>query len=214
MKASGCYAESGPLALFWRKVSEATYGTDWDTFLGRVAALPAGQAWRHNQAGDLPGIGDFIDAAKLEALTAASAGKLGWTYTHKPVIGAEHAANAAAVARANAAGFVVNLSADTLADADRLAALQIAPVVVVLDAPEGARADTVTPDGRKVITCPATYRNDISCGGGKVRGEKKGDAPRQTKACLICARQRKAIVGFPAHGTFKKLAASVARGES
>ena len=116
-----------------------------------------GQPWRHNQAGDLPGDGDAIDAAKLSALVNANRGKLGWTYTHKPV-DAKHIANRRAIADANADGFVINLSADTLAEADTLAALNVGPVVVVLDAQEGTKADTTTPEGRKVITCPATYR--------------------------------------------------------
>ena len=44
-----------------------------------------------------------------------------------------------AIADANANGFVVNLSADTLAEADELAALNVGPVVVVLDAQEGTQ---------------------------------------------------------------------------
>jgi hypothetical protein len=193
LKSKGCYATSGPLNLHWRNVSEGTAGGSWDTFTAQIAALPMGQPWRHNQAGDLPGDGDAIDAAKLSALVNANRGKLGWTYTHKPM---DIARNRKAVADANANGFTINLSADTLAEADQLAALNIGPVVVVLDAPEGAKADTVTPEGRRVVTCPATYRDDVRC-----------------SDCLLCARaNRETIVGFPAHGTYRKAAAAVARG--
>jgi hypothetical protein len=122
------------------------------------------------------------------ALVNANRGKLGWTYSHKPV-DAKHIANRQAIADANTNGFVVNLSADTLAEADTLAALNVGPVVVVLDAQEGTKADTTTPEGRKVITCPATYRDDVTCA-----------------SCLLCARAKRVIVGFPCpHGTARPL---------
>ena len=193
LKSKGCYAASGPLNLHWKNVTEGKAGDSWSAFTAQIAALPVGQPWRHNQAGDLPGNGDAIDAAKLSALVNANRGKLGWTYTHKPM---DIARNRKAVADANANGFVVNLSADTLAEADALAALNVGPVVVVLDATDGTRADTVTPAGRRVVTCPATYRSDVTCA-----------------SCLLCARaKRTTIVGFPAHGTYRKAAAAVARG--
>jgi hypothetical protein len=141
----------------------------------------------------LPGHGNAIDTAKLESLVNANIGRMGWTYTHKPMDSAE---SRNAIANANAKGFAVNLSADTLALADTLANLAIGPVVVVLDAQDGTRADTVTPEGRKVVTCPATYRDNVTCA-----------------SCLLCARiNRKTIVGFPAHGTYKKAAAAMAGG--
>lgn len=181
------------MRFHWHAVTERARGLTWNAFCDAVAAMPEGQAWRHNQAGDLPGMGNRIDAARLAQLAQANIGKMGWTYTHKPMT----KTNAAAVARANAQGFVVNLSADTLAEADALAKLAIAPVVVVLDAPEGARQDTVTPEGRKVVTCPATYLDRVNCA-----------------SCLLCARpSRKVIVGFPAHGSAKRAASAVARGE-
>jgi hypothetical protein len=181
------------MSLHWHKVTKGVAGDSWDAFTAQIAALPVGQPWRHNQAGDLPGDGDAVDAAKLSALVNANRGKLGWTYTHKPM---DIARNRKAVADANANGFVVNLSADTLAEADELAALNIGPVVVVLDAQDGQRADTVTPAGRRVVTCPATYRDNVTCA-----------------SCLLCARgNRTTIVGFPSHGTYRKAAAAVARG--
>lgn len=198
LKKSGCYADGGPLAIHWRAVTNGTRGTGIDEFAESVAALPEGQLWRHNQAGDLPGIGDSIDGADLNKIVTANTGRRGFTYTHKPVLGdsATARANAAAVDAANRNGFTINLSANTLAEADTLAALSIAPVVVVLDAVEGIRADTTTPDKRRVVTCPATYRDDVSCA-----------------TCKLCAvRDRTTIVGFPAHGAGKKKAAAIARG--
>jgi hypothetical protein len=54
LKSKGCYAASGPMSLHWHKVTDGKAGASWDTFTAQIAALPEGQAWRHNQAGDLP----------------------------------------------------------------------------------------------------------------------------------------------------------------
>jgi hypothetical protein len=197
LKRAGCYADGGPLAIHWRAVTSGTRGTGLDDFTTTIASLPDGQLWRHNQAGDLPGVGDVIDSVALSQIVTANRGKRGFTYTHKPVIGSDAAqANAEAVAAANRDGFTVNLSANTLGEADTLAGLSIGPVVVVLDAVEGERVDTTTPGGRRVVTCPATYRDSVSCA-----------------TCKLCAvRDRTTIVGFPAHGVSKKKAAAIARG--
>ena len=193
LKGAGCYAEGGPVAIHWRAVTQGVRGVDWDDFVGQIAALPDGQLWRHNQAGDLPGISDAIDSKMLGELVVANAGKRGWTYTHKPM---DIAANRAAVRQANAWEFTVNLSANTLAEADELHALNIGPVVVIQDVAEGTRADTVTPAGHRVATCPATYRDDVTCA-----------------SCQLCQRQnRKVIVGFPGHGMRTKAARAIARG--
>ena len=196
LKGAGCYAEGGPVSMVWRGVTEGRAGMDWQAFVDMIRALPTGQLWRHNQAGDLPGAADAIDATALQALVEANVGKRGFTYTHKPVSGDDGIAplNREAVAGANASGFTVNLSANTLAHADELAALAIGPVAVVLDATEGERADAVTPAGRKVVTCPATYRDNVTCA-----------------SCKLCAvADRKVIVGFPAHGFRAKKARAVA----
>ena len=191
---AGCYAAGGPLALHWRAVSDGTRGSDLAALCDSIAALPAGQLWRHNAAGDLPGNGDAIDADALRQIVEANKGKRGFTYSHKPPL---HGDNAAHIAAANAAGFAVNLSGNNLAHADALADMAIGPVVVVQDAPNGTRADTVTPAGRKVVTCPATYKDDVDCA-----------------SCGLCAaRNRKVIVGFPAHGVQKRAAAAIAKGE-
>lgn len=182
---SGCYAESGPLALHWRKVTNGERGMAWDEFVGAIAALPAGAMWRHNQAGDLPGHGAGIDAGKLAKLVRANEGKHGFTYTHKPVLGGSVKAthNRHAIREANQDGFTINLSANNLAQADQLAELNIAPVVVVL--PRGVQ-NTCTPAGRKVVVCPAETRDDVTC-----------------DSCRLCARRDRngIIIGFPAHGS-------------
>lgn len=190
LKKNGCYADAGPLGLFWRKVTERKAGLAWQEALAQISALPKGQLWRMNQSGDLPGQGDAIDREALAQLVAANRGKRGFTYTHKPPIGA----NAEAIAEANKRGFTVNLSADNLAEADSLADLAIGPVVVVL--PVDQTTATQTPAGRKVAICPAAISDDMDCA-----------------RCGICAlRDRKAIIGFPAHGASKRKAEAVAKG--
>ena len=188
---AGCYATSGPLALHWSAVSQGKRGTDWGTFVATVGTFAPGTLWRHNQAGDLPqdGAGN-IDAPALAALVKANEGRRGFTYTHHDVT---RPGNAAAVRGANLGGFTVNLSADCAADADALAALDIAPVCVVL--PVDATTNTTTPQGRRIVICPATQRDDVSCA-----------------TCQLCQRRdRTVIVGFPAHGSGKRHADTAAR---
>ena len=187
-RKSGCYADGGPLAMHWAQVTSGNRGTDLDSFCSSIAALPDGTLWRHNQAGDLPGSGNTINGKALSQLVRANIGKRGFTYTHKPMT----AKNRLAVQRANAAGFTVNLSANNLAHADALAALAIAPVVVVL--PADQTANTVTPKGRNVVVCPATIRDDVTCA-----------------KCQLCQRQgNRPIIGFPAHGSSARKASAVA----
>ena len=209
LKEGGCYAKGGPLAIFWYKVTRGEYGVAWDVFVKQVAKLPKGILWRANQAGDLPGNGLKIDAAALESLIKANKGKKGFTYTHySPLI----SDNAALIAKANQQGFTINLSGNSLAHADQLAALNIGPVVAVLPSEYERKAKgkeytesladyrartnggkLATPKGRKVTICPATYREDVTCA-----------------SCGLCARLRDVIIGFPAHGAQKKKASAIA----
>ena len=184
LKDQGCYAKYGPLGMYWAKVNGGTAGATWGEFVAQIAELPDGALWRHNQAGDLPGTSNAIDAPALAKLVKANSGKRGFTYTHKPMT----AANARAVRKANAAGFTINLSGNNLAHADALADTGAGPVVVVL--PADQKTNTTTPAGRKVIVCPATIRDDVSCA-----------------TCQLCQRRdRTIIVGFPAHGAAKRMA--------
>ncbi len=194
----GCYAENFRLGAFWRKVSNGTAGVPWDAFIEQVSAMPDnayGNIWRHNQAGDLPGVNTTLDTGKLAQLVQANAAAAmrGFTYTHKPL---RTAKERKAIADANAAGFTINLSGNSPAHADTLADLQIGPVVTVLTfTPDRSRKDEEviaemarepmhTPAGRRIVVCPATYREDVTCA-----------------SCQLCQRaERKTIVGFPAHG--------------
>lgn len=199
LKHGGCYAKGGPINLHWTRLSEGkNEGITWAEFMQRIRALPRGQLWRHNQAGDLPGMNNSVDANQLAQLVAANHDRKGFTYTHKPTLkGQAHAstvkANANAISHANKGGFTVNLSADTKAEADELYSQAIGPVVVLLGANENA--NTETPMGRKIVVCPATQRDDVSC-----------------STCGLCQRvDRTCIVGFPAHGVSTKKADAIAK---
>jgi len=177
LKDAGCYAEFGFLRHQWELT--AGEGLVWWRFLESVRALPAGQLWRHNIAGDLPGFEDALDVPRLLQLVLANAGRRGFTFTHKPLRTDEELA---AVSVANRRGFTINLSADSLDEADELAALEIGPVAVTLpsDAPP---LGLKTPAGRTIVVCPAELHG-ITC-----------------ERCQLCSKaQRKSIVGFRAHG--------------
>jgi len=188
LKGAGCYAEGGPLAMFWRKVTAKKAGMAWAEAMRQIARLPRGTLWRHNQAGDLPGFGNDIDPLAFAELVKANRGRRGFTYTHKPAT----LANLTMVRIALREGFTVNLSADNLAMADQLASTG-APVVVVL--PSDQVTALKTPQGRHVAICPATISDDVTCA-----------------SCGLCAEAgRKSIIGFPAHGNRKKVASAIAR---
>ena len=191
LRNNGCYAANGPLGMFWAKVTEKRAGMDYSAFVDQIAKLPSNTLWRHNQSGDLAGNRITIDTEALNALVKANRGKLGFTYTHYDAINNKR--NHAAIEFANKNGFTVNLSGNNLAHADKLKALDIGPVVVVLPSTVEGNQKLTTPNGHKVVVCPATYRDDVSC-----------------KTCGLCAKQRDAIVGFPAHGVQKKRASAIA----
>lgn len=197
LKHGGCYASGGPINLHWLRLTQGKTGILWNEFLSAIRKLPRAQLWRHNQAGDLPGINNVIDPHAMGELVAANTGKRGFTYTHKPVLAEQASAhtvasNRKAIAHANAHGFTVNLSADNLAEADALAALAIGPVATLLPAEQ--KTNTHTPSGRKVVICPATNRENVSC-----------------STCQLCQRaSRSVIIGFPAHGVSTRKANAIA----
>lgn len=187
LKASGCYAESGMVRMHWQRLESKGYTID--QLAGFITSLPRGQLWRHNVAGDLTGDGINIDTAALQSLCDANKGKRGFTYTHAH----DTPANQQAIKRANAQGFTVNLSANSPEHADELAALNIGPVVTLVDI--DAPTHSKTPDGRSIVVCPAVRLESMDCA-----------------QCQLCQKvDRKSIVGFPVHGTSKRKAANVIR---
>ena len=187
LKSRGCYGENWPMRLHWDALDAGERGMEWGDFLSQVRALPPRQLWRHNQVGDLPGLGDSIAPGPLAELVSANEGKRGFTYSHKPPSGA----NLRAIRAANADGFTINLSANNLAHADKLAKTGL-PVVAIV--PAGTPARFFTPDGRRGMVCPAQLRDEITC-----------------KTCGLCAiAGRGVIVGFLPHGSGAKHAEKIA----
>lgn len=205
-KLRGCYAEGWPLRIHWDAVESK--GVDWQTFCNLIADLPNGQLWRHNQAGDLSGANDRINASDTADLARANEGKRGFTYTHYPTnatalarVRAEYEKtgrdtshltteltrhNRAVVADAVLRGFTINVSHDSLEELDSGTGDAL-PSVVVLPKLEKGQAEpkvTYSPGGRKVVTCPAQWRDDFSCA-----------------QCKLCAdATRTYTIGFRSHG--------------
>jgi hypothetical protein len=180
-----CYAEDFYTRMAWDKVPER--GGDVAALCASIAALPDGQLWRHNVAGDLPGDGENVDPVALGEIVRANIGRRGFTYTHKKSADAIDWA-----AHATRWGFTVNLSADDEGEADALAET-VLPVCAIVpsDTPEKSE----TPAGRTIIVCPAQTRDDVTC-----------------ETCGLCARaDRRVIIGFRAHGTRARIADAKAR---
>lgn len=187
LKTIGCYAKSGPLNLHWTKLSNGIYkGLSLKEFVAKIKSFHIGQLWRHNQAGDLPGINNKIDSAALKEIVSANRGRKGFTYTHKPVLQGQTdletvVENQAAILHANQNGFTVNLSANSVSHADKLMALGIAPVITIVHSEQ--KKNFLTPGGNRVLICPATTHDNVSC-----------------SRCGLCQRsKRDYIIGFPAH---------------
>lgn len=195
LKKNGCFV-IGPIEWHWDKVSRGERGSPWELFLDELRTLPRGQLWRHNQAGDLPGNNEEILPEFLKDLVKANQGRRGFTYTHKPVLSDQAGpveSNRAAIKDANANGFTINLSANGLNHADKLAALGIGPVCTIL--PDQNPVNRTTPQGRKVVICPAQTRDNTTCA-----------------SCGLCQRaDRSVIVGFMPHGSQQKKALAIAR---
>lgn len=87
-------------------------------------------------------------------------------------------------------GFTINLSAENMDQVDEYVAMGIAPVVTIL--PMNAEKVTFTPNGNKVVRCPAN--ETITC-----------------KTCKLCQRaERDFVIGFTAHGSRKKKVEKIA----
>lgn len=189
----GCYADYGPLKIHWNKVSKGERGDSFGDFVDTIKRLPKRTVWRMNQAGDLPGVGEEIDADKLMQVSDANKGKTCFTYTHKNVL--TNQANREALVAAVGDHFVVNLSANNVNHADELMELGIAPVVVVVA--EDAPKVSYTPKGARIVACPADTEKNITC-----------------LRCKLCAvRDRDYLIGFRAHGSGKKKVAKISQGQ-
>ena len=200
----GCYAKSGfHLRNHWQKVSNGERGTDWTGLTDFIKSLKAGQLWRHNQAGDIPHFQGLINLSLLKQLVDAnkSSNAKGYTYTHHLL----NTHNKEAIKYSNRNGFTINCSTESLKDADS-AMNEGMPAVTVIPSDHKAvesykvtyqgkkqelfkvKEKITTPDGRRVVVCPAQ-----TC------------APTKCETCKLCSKaDRNFVVAFVAHGGGKK----------
>lgn len=199
LKGNGCYAEYGPLQWKWRGLDSNNNAMSWEEYCSRVSKLPRGKMWRHAQAGDFPGekvvrgdgtVSDRLDADACMKLAEANRGRRGFGYTHYPPT----LWNLSVLMAMQKEGFVINLSADNLEEADKLSEHGFPVVTLLPRLDKGFRKlgqvteedkneiSKFTHAGRRVVVCPH-YTHGVQC-----------------IDCGLCARSRKVIVGFPAHG--------------
>lgn len=188
LKNNGCYAYFGPLNIHWSRLDRSRKKKyEWKNFIKELKTLFPNSLFRYGVAGDLPGTNNNIDKRKMTELINVCGKRIkAFCYTHKPVLSnskqSKH--NRELIKLANKKGFIVNLSADNLSEADDLLKLKIGPVVsiVPLDHPK----HSFTPEGRKVLVCPEQTIG-LTC-----------------DRCMLCAKKdRKFIVAFLAHGVSK-----------
>lgn len=179
----GCYAENSHSKFQWNKIDNGLLksSTDLSGLVKEVKRLPMGSVWRHNEKGDLVHNDGAIDSNALSKLVKANKGKNGFTYTHHVM----NEANIALVKDASKNGFTINSSADNLDAADEYYNKGLNTAVIM---PLGSEKVTTTPQGNKVVLCPADKDKGIKCSN-----------------CMLCQRDsRDFIIGFEAHGTRKK----------
>ena len=174
-----CYAQHGPIALHWLQVDSGNRGGNYRDILDKLRTLPRKRVIRHKFAGDDPhDNGDVIESDYMYKVECTGRNPhIDYTH-HKPT---PH--NLAVWEKGRKRGFVQNLSADNVVDADIKYSTGF-PVTVVL--PLDAPKVSYTPAGHKIVCCPAESAN-IQC-----------------VDCMLCASERPYIIGFRAHGTMKK----------
>jgi len=203
-KGNGCYAESGPLNVHWKRLSDgkSPNALSLEQLTGAIKALRHKQLWRHNQAGDLPPselTPGAIHWDKLLKIVKANRGKKGFTYTHyrwKAENAEDYAArdNLEIIQRANAEGFTINVSCETPTQADEALALGLPAVIAV---PEDTPNTWHTPAGNLVKTCPAVLYDSVTCA-------SCGLCQKQTLTGPGGQQRPRHIVAFPAHGAAHK----------
>lgn len=187
---NGCYAETGPLNLHWRKVSDRSRGFGIEDFVNAIKTLPEGSCFRHNQSGDLPHNNGLINAHALELIADACAERklTAWTYTHHSV---ENMNNTVMIKRSNNVGLTVNVSAHSQQHAVDVYRRGMPAVCIV---PKDTQVNSWCNDGVKFVVCPAQTKANLTCA-----------------ECKLCANaDRTCVVAFKAHGTqAKKVEATI-----
>lgn len=180
----GCYGIYHLQGVHWRAVSDHERGVSWDQFIAQVRKFAPATLWRHNVTGDLPHKNGEIDAPKVGQIVKANNHKRGFTFTHHILT----EQNVEVIRNANAGGFTINASTESVEVADQVMTQHGIPAVAVIPSTEKRRFFH-TESGRKVIVCPAKiHKGKVNC-----------------STCGLCQQaDREFIIAFPAHGTAKK----------
>ena len=193
---NGCYDQGGNGNIHRTKVDKGQYKTlDFTDFLKAIRDLSA--IYRHNEGGDLWN-GKTSEHICGDSLKRFSKENKAWrksaiVYTHKPTVGkrshwAIRKANRQAI-KDSESTTAINASVESLSEVDEALGHGL-DTVCVLPTETTARV-TRTPQGNRVVTCPAYYSKTqcIGCGNGEP----------------LCARKNRGYaIGFPAHGAKKK----------
>ena len=181
---NGCYAESGPLAIHWGKVTRAERGVSFADHCADLASLPRQQLTRLNQAGDLPHNAGRISRRFIRGMVQACRKIRAYTYTHHSLNLGE---NLALLRFANRNGLTVNVSTENEKAADSAIAAGL-PAVLAVSSDESRNAWR-TPAGNLVMVCPAQTRG------------------KDCASCELChKRGKRVVIAFRAHGTSKRKA--------
>jgi hypothetical protein len=194
---------------FGKKSSRKGMGISFDALISKLASISRDKCKRIRlwQAGDMPGDGKRIAGFnEISKLIKSLIGLEVFGFSHYPVITGTYISkntngeecmtkvnwedirvNRKRIKQCNSNGVAINLSANNLAHADQLANLNIGPVCTTL--PSDINKNIRTPEGRRVVICPAVLSDSVSC---KTCGGNNGS--------LCYQINRDFIIGFPAHG--------------
>lgn len=197
LKGNGCYADSYHTSRQWDRCNDEEdkryirNGQDLTLDLMSAVAIHAKRGeksilFRHNVAGDiaLPN-SDLIDRERLNTIVESCSkvssnlniNLMGYTYTHCSLT----VQNFNKVKKAQAKGFVVNFSCETIEEVKKVRFADCNAVLTSVNPDETIKALKV--EGLKSVQCPAQTNEDINC-----------------KRCKLCARNREAVVIFKVHG--------------
>jgi hypothetical protein len=184
-RGSGCYAESGPMALHTNRLNSDPITSSIAIAQQEAAAIRNLSGKRHLR---LHTVGDCRTdrAARIVALAAAEFsakhGKVAWSYTH----------SWRTVSRKSWMQVSVLASCETMQDIQEAQDRGYATAIVVEHHPENGRAYKV--GEQTIIPCPQQTRENVTCA-----------------SCGLCRRDgdllaRKQTIAFAVHGAGKKRA--------
>lgn len=197
LKGNGCYADSFFTSRQWDRCDDEgdkryiANGRGLTLELTSAVAIHAKRGegsvlFRHNIAGDIAlSNSDKIDEERLNTLvkscnevsTILNINLMGYTYTHCNLsIG-----NIKKVKNAQAKGFVVNFSCETIEEVKEVKLTDCNAVMTSVNPKE--TINELKKEGIKSLQCPAQTTDGMNC-----------------KKCKLCARDRDAVIIFAVHG--------------